>query len=59
MKVGNEVTMLLVYVPISMFEQVDFSAVIFKFLQPAVTMQGTRELVRRKDTSTTVFTLRQ
>jgi len=44
--------MLPVHIPISMFEAVNFSAVIFKFLLPAVTMQGTGELVRRKDTST-------
>jgi hypothetical protein len=56
MKGGNEVTMLLVFVPISAFETVDFNAVIFKLLQPAVTMQGTSELLRRKDTITTVFT---
>jgi len=56
MKGGNEVTMFPVYIPISAFEPVDSNAVIFNFLQPAVTMQRTRELVRRKDTSTTVFT---
>jgi len=48
--------MLLVFVPISTFEPVDFNAVIFKLLQLAVTTQGTRELVRRKDTITTVYT---